>query len=86
VGRNTLLGPGLFKWDLALNKDFRLPMSEKSRLQFRGEFFNILNHPNFGKPDANVFTTAGRRAATAGLITSTVTTSRQIQFGLKMMF
>lgn len=86
VGRNTLLGPGLSKWDMALNKEIHLPLNEKARLQFRGEFFNMLNHPNFGKPDANVFTANRQRAATAGLITNTVTTSRQIQFGLKIMF
>jgi hypothetical protein len=52
-------------------------------LQFRAEFFNILNHANFNTPNAVVFTPSGT-SPTAGVITSTSTTSRQIQFALKL--
>jgi len=49
------------------------------------EFFNVLNHPNFGTPNPIVFS-SGTFSPTAGLITATATTSRQIQLGLKLMF
>ncbi|MGA2597092.1 MAG: carboxypeptidase-like regulatory domain-containing protein [Bryobacteraceae bacterium] len=85
IGRNTLIGPGITNVDFSVLK--ALPISEKVRLQFRGEFFNILNHPNFGSPNAVVFSSAtATPASTAGVITSTSTTSRQIQFGLKLLF
>jgi hypothetical protein len=45
MGRNSLRGPGVNKWDLALFKVF--PAGEKKSLEFRGEFFNALNHPSF---------------------------------------
>jgi hypothetical protein len=58
------------------------------KLQFRAEFYNVLNHSNFSPPIANrtVFTATGTTVGTAGNITSTVTTSRQIQFGMKLVF
>jgi hypothetical protein len=80
LGRDTLIGPGLATWDFSLLKDTRL--HENMNLQFRAEFFNILNHVNFNTPNAVVFTPA--LSPTAGLITSTSTTSRQIQFALKL--
>lgn len=48
--RNALRGFDVFQWDLALHREFTL--HENVKLQFRAEFFNILNHPNFGSPDA----------------------------------
>jgi hypothetical protein len=48
LGRNALRGFGAFQWDLGVHRDFKI--SEKLTLQFRGEFFNVLNHPNFGPP------------------------------------
>jgi hypothetical protein len=83
LGRDTLIGPGLATWDLSALKDIKV--TERFRLQFRAEFFNILNHPNFNQPNAVVFTPTGV-SPTAGLITSTSTTSRQIQFGLKLLY
>jgi hypothetical protein len=47
-GRNTLRGFGAYQWDFAIHRDF--PLRESLRLQFRGEMFNVLNHPNFGQP------------------------------------
>jgi hypothetical protein len=84
LGRNTLIGPGLLMVSPSLAKQFVL--TERMRLQFRAEFFNILNHPNFSIPSARtVFTNSGP-VASAGLITSTTTSSRQIQFGMKLTF
>jgi len=62
-------------------------VNERTKLQFRAEFFNILNHANFNTPNPVVFTSASATPApTAGVITSTSTTSRQIQFGVKLLF
>jgi hypothetical protein len=85
AGRNILQGPGLAQTDLSLTKKFSL--SERLNVQFRSEFFNILNHTNFNAPNPVVFASAtGGPSPTAGVITSTSTTSRQIQFGLKLMW
>jgi len=89
VGRNTLVGPNLVDVDLALLKDTKI--REWLNLQFRAELFNIFNHANFNLPSAGVFAAgavAGTASpnATAGQITSTVTTSRQFQLALKFIF
>ena len=60
-------------------------MSERRTLQFRAELFNVLNRANFNAPNAIVFTPTGV-SPTAGVITSTSTTSRQAQFGLKLFW
>ena len=83
VGRGTYTGPDLMELDLSALK--RIVITERTNLQFRAEFFNILNHANFAAPNSIVFS-GGAVSPTAGLITSTITTSRQIQFGLKLMF
>ncbi|MGC2656880.1 MAG: carboxypeptidase-like regulatory domain-containing protein [Bryobacteraceae bacterium] len=83
LGRDTLIGPGLATWDLSFLKNTRL--TERTNLQFRAELFNVLNRANFNTPNAVVFTPAGV-SPTAGIITSTSTTSRQIQFGLKLLW
>jgi hypothetical protein len=83
VGRNTLIGPGAAGLDVALLKNTTI--TEKIKLQFRAEMFNIFNRANFGSPNAVVFSSASSTPApTAGVITSTSGTSRQIQFGLKL--
>jgi hypothetical protein len=83
AGRDILPGPGLATWDVSLLKDTQI--SERLNLQFRAEFFNVLNHANFNTPNAIVFTPTGV-SPTAGLLTSTSTSSRQIQFGLKLLW
>jgi Carboxypeptidase regulatory-like domain len=83
LGRDTLIGPGLATWDLSFLKDTRL--SERTTLQFRAELFNVLNRTNFNTPNAIVFTPSGV-SPTAGVVTSTSTSSRQIQFGLKLLW
>jgi Carboxypeptidase regulatory-like domain len=88
LGRNTLRGPGMFVTDFALLKDTRL--RESASVQFRAEFFNIFNHPNFGLPNPDLFATAGAGGATvsptAGRITTTTVPARQIQFAVKLLF
>ncbi len=85
TGRDVLTGPGLAALDFSALKSAQL--SDRFKLQFRAEFFNILNRSNFGIPNTVVFTAANSApSATAGVITSTATTSRQIQFGLKVLF
>jgi hypothetical protein len=83
VGRDTLIGPGPATWDFSALKDTRI--RERLNLQFRAEIFNLLNRANFNLPNAVVFTPSGV-SPTAGVITSTSTTSRQIQFGLKLLW
>ena len=83
VGRNTLPGPALVETDISAAKKFSL--SERLGLQFRAEIFNLFNHTNFNTPNAVVYAAAtGGPSPTAGVITSTATSSRQVQFGLKL--
>jgi hypothetical protein len=71
--------------DFSLARKFHL--SEQVGLQVRAEFFNLLNHANLNTPNPVIYTAAtGGPSPTAGVITSTATTSRQIQFGLKLLF
>jgi hypothetical protein len=88
LGRGTLTGPGLADVDFSLFKNTSI--TEKTNLQFRAEFFNILNRSNYGPPSTTVFSiTPGAPPAvspSAGLITTTATFPRQIQLGLKLIF
>ena len=83
LGRGVYSGPGLTDVDASLFKTTSI--TERANLQFRAEVFNVMNHPNFGTPNATVFS-SGAISPSAGLITTTATTSRQIQFGLKLIF
>jgi hypothetical protein len=83
LGRGTLRGPGLETVDLSLTKNTSL--NERMGLQFRAEFFNAVNHTNLGVPNPIVFTGTSI-SPSAGLITATATTSRQVQFGLKVTY
>jgi hypothetical protein len=83
LGRDTLIGPGLATWDFSALKETAI--RERLNLQFRAEIFNLLNRANFNTPNLIVFTPSGV-SGTAGAITSTSTTSRQIQFGLKLLW
>jgi len=89
VGRDTYIGPGLATWDFSVLKDTAI--RERLNLQFRAEIFNLLNRANFNTPNLIVFTpptatNATGLSGTAGAITSTSTTSRQIQFALKLLW
>ncbi len=83
LGRDTLNGPDLATWDFSALKNMAL--SERLTLQFRGELFNMLNRANFNTPNLIVFTPTGL-SGTAGAITSTSTTSRQVQFAVKLLW
>ena len=85
VSRDALTGPGLTELDFSATKTAHL--TERFGLQFRAEFFNILNHTNFLTPNEVVYTSATSGISpTAGVVTTTSTTSRQIQFGAKLLF
>lgn len=84
VGRNTIIGPGLATTDLSFVKQFRI--AEDRSLDFRLEVFNVWNRANFGLPRNRIFNAQGQIPGAVGRITTTVTSSRQIQWGLKFRF
>ena len=85
AGRNILQGPSLKQFDLSLAK--RWILSERTSIQFRSEFFNLFNHTNLNTPNPVVYAAAsGGPSPTAGVVTSTATTSRQVQLGLKLLW
>jgi hypothetical protein len=89
AGRNSIIGPGLLNLDVSLFKNVSVPrISEAFKVQFRAEFFNVLNHPNFQSPLDNnyIFNQDGTPVGGAGSIDATTSDSREIQFGLKIFF
>jgi hypothetical protein len=89
LGRGALIGPNLRTFDLSLLKNTRI--KEALNVQFRVEAFNLFNRANFGNPSLLAFTGAPGVATEApissfGLIRSTVTSARQIQLGLRLVF
>jgi len=86
LGRNQIVGPGLFDMDFSVFKNLRV--TERITTQFRVEMFNVLNHASFLPPLDNeaVLSTGGSVAGNAGVIDTTSTDPRQIQFGLKINF
>jgi hypothetical protein len=78
AGVGTVVGPGFQNFDLSLYKDFSI--AEQKRIQFRAEFFNALNHPNFGNPGLAFGTSS------FGVISSVVGTGREVQLGLRFDF
>jgi hypothetical protein len=85
-GRNEVYGPGLINLDFSVLKDNKI--TENINLQFRAEFFNVLNHSNFNSPIANstLFDQTGAPIGGAGALDSTSTSNREIQFALKLIF
>jgi hypothetical protein len=77
AGRNIVQAAGLSEWDFGVSKNFRL--AESATLQFRGEFFNILNRVNFGVPNDDI------SSPTFGQVESAAA-PRQIQLALKLLF
>jgi hypothetical protein len=77
-GRNIIPGPSFVDLDNSLIKRFSIV--DKVNMEFRAEFFNILNHPNFALPDSTIGT------GSVGIISNTTGNSREIQLGLKMSF
>jgi hypothetical protein len=89
AGRNSIVGPGLAELDYSIKRSFPLRFwSETARLQFRTEMFNLLNRANFQPPLPNnlLLNTKGALLATAGVINSTASTSRQIQLALRLVW
>jgi hypothetical protein len=93
-GRNQFYGPGLFNWDLAAAKNFAI-WRERTRLQFRADFFNLFNHTNFANPvhdesNANfgkITQTLGSAIATSvGTTAGAYGAPRQIQFSMRLIF
>jgi Carboxypeptidase regulatory-like domain len=85
LAKNAVIGPGLADVDFAMRKQFNI--TERTNLQFRAEAFNLFNHPNFGNMIVPVFSgSTGARNGSAGRIIDTSTTSRQIQFALRLTF
>jgi hypothetical protein len=89
LGRNTLTGPGLFSWNSSVFKNnFIRGISDSFNVQFRAEVFNVLNRSNFGAPlsSRNVLDATGAPITSAGVIDSTTTSSRQIQFAVRVIW
>ncbi len=96
MARNAIIGPGLFNVDFSVVKNNYIPrISESFNVQFRAEFFNSLNRANFASPTlaANqgggplqVINSSAQRLSTFGIITTTQTPARQIQFALKVIW
>jgi hypothetical protein len=86
AGRNAIIGPGLSDLDLSLVKNTKI--RERFNVQFRFELFNALNRSNFAPPidNSSLFDAVGSPISTAGLIDQTATSSRQVQFGLKLIW
>jgi hypothetical protein len=94
AGRDSLTGPGFADWDVSLLKTTQI--TERVRLQFRAEFFNVLNHTNLQLPNEIAYASApmlvggvytpSAPSATAGNITATANSSRQIQLAAKIFF
>ena len=80
-GVGILRGPGQFNFDLGVHKSFSV--TETSTAEFRAEFFNLTNTPNFGLPNNDY---AGGTSSSFGVISSTVSNPRIIQFALKYLF
>jgi hypothetical protein len=84
LGRNVVIGPGFNNTDFSVLKNTRL--SERIRMQFRAEFFDLFNHANFGPPGNVVGTPTFGRITATRFPTGESGSSRQIQFGLKLVF
>jgi hypothetical protein len=82
AGRDILRGPGQLNFDAGIVRQFKVGgLSENAQLQFRSEFFNLANHPQFNNPGSN-----RGAASTFGVISSTAVAPRIIQFALKYSF
>ena len=83
-GRNVLIGPGFNQWDLSAIKN--VDIREHTRLQFRAESFNVLNHPSFTGIDTTArFDAAGKATGTYGAVTG-AGPARVLEFGLKLIY
>ena len=79
-GRNVLTGPGRNNLDFVLHRSFRIPRWESGRLEFRGEAYNVFNHPQFANPGATIGNPG------AGVISGTSVANRIVQLALRLAF
>ena len=95
AGRDDVNSPPVFGFDAELHKSWTMPYSEHHRLQLRAEAFNVLNHPNWGEPNANILAGAAIPGAPAGtphagfgVISGLLqgATMRQLQVAMKYTF
>jgi hypothetical protein len=84
LGRNVVIGPGFSNTDFAIIKNTKL--HEAFRMQFRAEFFDLFNHPNFGAPGTVVGTPSFGQITSTRFPTGESGSSRQIQFAVKITF
>jgi hypothetical protein len=87
--RDDFRGPREVNWDMSINKDTKVGfLGEAGMIQFRCEFFNIMNHENLGQPNINGADIQEAASNNAGAIVATGsgTTTREIQFALKLIF
>jgi hypothetical protein len=84
LGRNLVIGPPFNNIDFSVIKTFK--MGDTARAQFRAEFFDLFNHPNFGQPGNVVGTPSFGRITNTRFPTGESGSSRQVQFALKLMF
>jgi hypothetical protein len=77
LGRDAIYGPGTIQWDMSLSRRFQV--RERYKLDFRADFFNIMNHGNWSNPTTSI------ASGTFGQIT-TFGSPRQIQLGMKLYF
>ena len=89
LGRNSLTGPGLENLDMSLHKDSIIKrVSDRFNMQFRVDFFNLFNHPNFAAPLSHqvIYGEKGEVVPGGGLIDTTQTPPRQVQAGVKLIW
>lgn len=79
AGRNIVTGPGFNNFDVSLIKNFKI--KEDVNVEFRAEFFNLFNHPNFDLPVNNIVS-----PDFGGVLNTKPNSERQLQFGLKLHF
>ncbi|MBV9085400.1 MAG: TonB-dependent receptor, partial [Acidobacteriaceae bacterium] len=78
AGRDIIIGPGSVTANVGLYKDFAIPVREAMKIQFRSEFFNVLNHANLSNPNTTLGSSNGRITSAGG--------ARALQFALKLSF
>jgi hypothetical protein len=84
LGRNAIVGPDFLNTDFSVTKNTKI--TEKLTLQFRSEFFDIFNHPNFGNPVLTATSGSFGQIQSTRFPTGDFGSARQIQFALKLMF
>ena len=86
AGRNILFGPGTKNLDFSIFKEFFFSENRRRRLQFRTEFFNLSNTPQFNNPTTNIGSANAGRIRSAASTITLQRIPRHIQFGLKFYF